>query len=111
MNGVLVLLASVLIGGVFALIEFVFHACYRKHRARLYARAQMHARADAVACALDDSAVWITADGRTMRISDMDSSHLANTIRFISRSIKRMQKYAPVYPALLEEADRRGLTL
>lgn len=77
-----------------------------------------------------DTTVWTTEDGRTLKIVDMDDSHLRNTIRFLvarrsamaladtpkrewQRELwKRKDRVrAQHIVALQAEADRRGLQI
>ena len=81
--------------------------------------------------------VWTTADGKSIRICDMDNGHLLNTIRLLERMADTDAGYAaafaeldigpdayewvndcsntgdyyPIYDDMVEEALRRGLDL
>ena len=77
--------------------------------------------------------MWTTADGKTIRIRDMDSGHLLNAIRLLERRAEREIDtcmamadiecgYAdlfdddvnfkhPIYDDMVAEAKRRGLDL
>ena len=74
---------------------------------------------------LDDD-VWVTKDGRKLRVSDMKDDHLTNTIRYIERSAaleaeQRMilddtfstyePQYPDIYEVMVEEAHKRGLSI
>ena len=77
--------------------------------------------------------MWTTADGKTIRIRDMDSGHLLNVIRLLERRAEReidtcmamadiecgcadlfdddVNFKHPIYDDMVAEAKRRGLDL
>lgn len=55
--------------------------------------------------------VWITADGRRIKIQDMKSDHLVNTIKYCWRKyLAPLKELVPAFPILLKEARRRNLS-
>lgn len=111
------LLQSVL---VLSLAGANFERLNRQHRRRF---------ANGMAARLQDAEesllVWTTADGRRLRVCDMEDDHLRNTIFYINKAYARMYAQAGpdsdlwientpsgsfvIYDAMRREADRRRL--
>jgi len=47
--------------------------------------------------------IWTTKDGREIEVSDMEDSHLLNTIKFIKRRLKEINKQCIPFPIMFDE--------
>ena len=55
--------------------------------------------------AMADAGVWVTQDGRQLKIADMDTNHLQNTIRMLERSPRGFFRHIDL---MKDELKKRG---
>lgn len=56
-----------------------------------------------------DYGIWVTRDNREIKISDMSTTHITNSINMIKRSIKSGKNWRVEYlPQLLTELNKRS---
>lgn len=56
-----------------------------------------------------DYGIWVTRDNREIKISDMTTTHITNSINMIKRSIKSGKNWRVEYlPQLLTELNKRS---
>lgn len=56
-----------------------------------------------------DYDLWVTRDNREIKISDMSTTHITNSINMIKRSIKSGKNWRVEYlPQLLTELNKRS---
>lgn len=57
-----------------------------------------------------DYGIWVTRDNREIKISDMTTTHITNSINMIKRSIKSGKNWRVEYlPQLVKELNKRKL--
>ena len=55
-----------------------------------------------------DYGIWVTRDNREIKISDMSTTHITNSINMIKRSIKSGKNWRVEYlPQLVKELNKR----
>ena len=55
-----------------------------------------------------DYGIWVTRDNREIKISDMTTTHITNSINMIKRSIKSGKNWRVEYlPQLVKELNKR----
>ena len=60
-----------------------------------------------------ENKIWVTKDGKKLKIKDMETSHIQNCIKFVNRKINgRQWAYAEEYTKLFnEELKARGVII
>ena len=55
-----------------------------------------------------DYGIWVTRDNREIKISDMTTTHITNSIKIITRSMKSGKNWRVEYlPQLVKELNKR----